>query len=272
MFRTGAMRKRDSPTRSRPRLVSRTKNSQLPLRERHLDAVILECLPDHQHQIGVDVVFSVVDFLHPELDEDIDAGLAEVLDLRVGQFLLGLIRAVDHLRMRLHGFLHQFEQHYLATWRGQSGFFVHTPMRLPDGRFVFVNRGFVPYDRKEPQTRPEGQIEGEISIEGLARIAPEDKPSIIIPDNDPGQNIFYWKDLSEMIRSAGLSENEVYPFFVDVNSAPNPGGLPIGGVTRVNLPNNHLQYAVTWYGLALALVCVLFAWFWRGTGPRSDKT
>lgn len=180
---------------------------------------------------------------------------------------------IDYLPTRLSGsFLHQFEQHYLATWRGQSGFFVHTPMRLPDGRFVFVNRGFVPYDRKEPQTRPEGQIEGEISIEGLARIAPEDKPSIIIPDNDPGQNIFYWKDLSEMIRSAGLSENEVYPFFVDVNSAPNPGGLPIGGVTRVNLPNNHLQYAVTWYGLALALVCVLFAWFWRGTGPRSDKT
>ncbi|MBN9052391.1 MAG: SURF1 family protein, partial [Rhizobiales bacterium] len=41
------------------------------------------------------------------------------------------------------------------------------------------------------------------------------------------------------------------------------GGLPIGGVTIVDLPNNHLQYAVTWYGLAAALAGVLVAWLLR---------
>ena len=55
----------------------------------------------------------------------------------------------------------------------------------------------------------------------------------------------------------------VLPFFIDANDAPNPGGLPIGGVTMVDLPNNHLQYALTWYGLAAALVVVLGLWLRR---------
>jgi hypothetical protein len=55
-------------------------------------------------------------------------------------------------------FHHEGERHYLATWRGNSGFHVITPLELADGRFLFVNRGFVPYDRKNPATRPEGQV------------------------------------------------------------------------------------------------------------------
>lgn len=174
---------------------------------------------------------------------------------------------IDYRPTHLSGtFLHEGEQHYLATWEGQSGFFVHTPLRLADGHYVFVNRGFVPYDRKEPETRPGGQLAATVEITGLARTAPGEKPSFIVPDNDPAKNIFYWKDLSAMVSSAGLDEEEVYPFFVDADVTPNPGGLPIGGVTRINLPNNHFQYAVTWYGLAFALVCVLVVWIRRGRG------
>ncbi len=47
------------------------------------------------------------------------------------------------------------------------------------------------------------------------------------------------------------------PFFVDADSTPNPKGLPIGAVTDVDLPNNHLQYAFTWYGLAVVLVVIV---------------
>ncbi|MFC6488130.1 SURF1 family protein [Nitratireductor sp. GCM10026969] len=177
---------------------------------------------------------------------------------------------IDYRPVRLAGsFRHDAERHYLATWHGQSGFFVHTPLRLTDGRYIFVNRGFVPYDRKDPATRPEGQRAGQIELGGLARTAPQEKPSFIVPDNDPAKNIFYWKDLDAMASSAGLAETEVYPFYVDANDSPNPGGLPVGGVTRIDLPNNHLQYAVTWYGLAFALVCVLVYWFARGR--RDDE-
>lgn len=177
---------------------------------------------------------------------------------------------VDYRPVMLAGaFRHEAERHYLATWQGQSGFFVHTPMLLADGRYIFVNRGFVPYDRKDPATRVDGQKEGTVEIGGLARTAPDEKPSFIVPDNDPEKNIFYWKDLDAMARSAGLEDRDVYPFYVDADETPNEGGLPVGGVTRINLPNNHLQYAVTWCGLAFALVCVLVYWFARGR--RDDR-
>ena len=89
----------------------------------------------------------------------------------------------------------------------------------------------------------------------------------MVPNNDPDKNVFYWKDRDGMARSAGLrSAAEIVPFFVDADATPNPGGLPIGGVTLIDMPNNHLQYAVTWYGLAAALVGVLAVAFWRRRG------
>ena len=102
-------------------------------------------------------------------------------------------------------FKHEAESHFLATWQGQSGFYVYTPFELGDGKAVFVNRGFVPYDRKDPATRTEGQIEGRTSISGLARNTLAEKPSIIVPDNDPAKNIFYWKDIAAMTARAGLA-------------------------------------------------------------------
>lgn len=178
-------------------------------------------------------------------------------------------RDVEYWPIALGGvFHHDRERHYLATWRGQSGFQVMTPLELADGRFIFVNRGFVPYDRKDPASRPEGQVEGVVELSGLSRRAEPEKPSFIVPDNDPVKNVFYWKDLEAMAHSVGLGDETVLPFFVDADDAANPGGLPVGGVTRIDLPNNHLQYAVTWYGLALTLVVIIVAWLWRNRRMR----
>jgi surfeit locus 1 family protein len=172
---------------------------------------------------------------------------------------------VEYFPMRAEGrFLHEGERHFFATHQGASGYYVYTPLQLDDGRILFVNRGFVPYDRKDPARRAEGQLEGDVSVEGLARNRLDEKPSFIVPDNDPAANIFFWKDLDVMAATAGLPEGvEVVPFFLDADATPNPGGFPMGGVTIIDLPNNHLQYAVTWYGLAAALVGVLAVWGWR---------
>ncbi len=175
---------------------------------------------------------------------------------------------VDYWPVEVTGtFRHEAERHYFATWQGQSGYNLMTPLELADGRLVFVNRGFVPFDRKDAASRAEGQVEGEVRIAGLARTVPADKPSFIVPDNDAAGNVFYWKDLPVMVESVGLAGERVLPFVVDADGAPNPGGLPVGGVTIVDLPNNHLQYAVTWYGLAAALVAVLGVWAWRARRP-----
>lgn len=172
---------------------------------------------------------------------------------------------VDYTPVTVTGtFLHSGERHFFSTWQGASGFDVLTPLRLADGSFVLVNRGFVPYDRKEAATRPQGQVEGTVTVIGLARNPLTQKPSMIVPDNDPAKNIFYWKDRDLMAATAGLPAGaKVAPILIDADASPNPGGLPLGGVTIVDLPNNHLQYAVTWYGLAAALAGVLIAWLLR---------
>ncbi|MFD1197721.1 SURF1 family protein [Brucella gallinifaecis] len=161
-------------------------------------------------------------------------------------------------------FMHQGERHFLATYQGQSGFNVYTPLMLEDGRFVLINRGFVPYEKKDPQTRLDGQLDGPVTITGLARDPLKSKPGYFLPDNDAQKNIFYWKDWPVMAESADIpSLDDAVPFFIDADNKPNFGGLPIGGITIIDFPNNHLQYAVTWYGLALALLGVVVVWFWR---------
>lgn len=179
--------------------------------------------------------------------------------LEQAERLFGESGDVDYVPVSVSGtFAHEGERHFLATWKGQSGFYVYTPLKLEDGRFLLVNRGFVPYGMKEASSRPEGQMQGTVTVTGLARNPLAGKPSSIVPDNDPAKNVFYWKDRDAMAASAGLPAGyTLVPFFLDADATPNPGGWPAGGVTIVDLPNNHLEYAVTWYGLAAALAGVL---------------
>lgn len=178
-------------------------------------------------------------------------------DLAAVEAMAGAGEDVDYRSLRVTGtFLNDKERHFFATYQGRTGYYVYTPLQLADGRFLLVNRGFVPFERKEPEMRKQGQLTGEQVVTGLARAKLAEKPSWVVPDNDVAKNIFYWKDLDVMAQSAGLDPDQLVPFFMDADATPNPGGLPIGGVTQFDLPNNHLQYAVTWYGLAAALVGV----------------
>ncbi len=154
-------------------------------------------------------------------------------------------------------FDHSREQHYFATHKGRSGYFVYTPLIREDNSALFVNRGFVPMHLKDAEKRSEGQIEGVVRIEGLARSAPHEKPNSFVPNNDLGKNVYYWKSLAQMSgRAFDKMETSIVPVFLDANDKANPGGWPLGGVTRITFPNSHLQYAITWFGLALALLGV----------------
>ncbi len=173
---------------------------------------------------------------------------------------------VDYRTVRISGtYLNSKERHFFATYRGRTGYYVYTPLQLADDRFVLVNRGFVSFERKEPNMRKHGQLTGMQTVTGLARAKLSGKPSWAVPDNDVRKNIFYWKDLDVMASSAGLSTDRTLPFFVDADATPNPGGMPIGGVTQFDFPNSHLQYAVTWYGLAAALAAVSAVFIFRRT-------
>jgi surfeit locus 1 family protein len=171
---------------------------------------------------------------------------------------------IEYLPVKVTGrFIPGTEQHLLSTWKGASGWNIYQPLRMDDGAILFLNRGFVPYDRKEPETRPDSLAEGEQALIGLARLPLFENPGFLVPDNDPARNQYYWKDLAAMTEAAGLEGETVLPLFVDAGPYADPLKLPIGGVTNIDLPNSHLQYAVTWYGLALALVGVVGVFLWR---------
>jgi surfeit locus 1 family protein len=199
------------------------------------------------------------------IDERSHAPAADIADIEA-QLAAG--EEIDYRHATASGrFLNDKERHFLATFDGEAGFYLYTPLELADGRFLFVNRGFVPYDLKEAGTRPGSLLEGPQTVTGLARARLNEKPSSLVPDNNEATNIFYWKDLSRMAASTGLPEDRVLPFFLDADATPVPGGLPKGGVTQVDLPNSHLQYAITWYGLAFALAAVTIAGFFRRKTP-----
>jgi surfeit locus 1 family protein len=171
---------------------------------------------------------------------------------------------IEYLPVMVQGtFLPETEQYLLSTWKGASGWNIYQPLRTDDGAVLFVNRGFVPYDRKEPETRPESLPTGEQALAGLARLPLAEKPGFLVPDNDPAKNQYYWKDIAAMTEAAGLEDENVLPLFVDAAPYDDPLKLPIGGVTNIDLPNSHLQYAATWYGLALALAGVVGVFLWR---------
>lgn len=197
---------------------------------------------------------------------------APPLDVTEIEALLARGEAIEYRAMTARGvFDHDRERHFFATHEGRTGFYIYTPLTVADGRRLFVNRGFVPYDLKDPALRPQGQVEEEVTVSGYARSELLEKPSAIVPDNDIAKNLFYWKDLDGMASSTGLDRREVLPFFMDADAAStNPGGWPQGGVTQFSLPNNHLQYAVTWYGLAAALVAVVAGVWWRRRRGLND--
>lgn len=159
-------------------------------------------------------------------------------------------------------FDHSKEMFYFATLDGDAGFHVYTPMAVSSSAStVIINRGFVPTEQKLGSERPNSQPTGEVEVTGLVRFPDEGKPNRFLPDNDPAANIFFWRSMDEMTTMAGLDAQDTAPIFVYENKLSN-NRLPIGGVTIIDFPNNHLGYAVTWYGLALTLIGVYMALAW----------
>jgi surfeit locus 1 family protein len=147
------------------------------------------------------------------------------------------------------------------------GYWVFAPARLADGSAIVVNRGFVPEGRQNPATRPEGQTAGPVDIVGVMRW-PEARGTFT-PGDDPGRNLWFVRD--HLAIGAAKGWGTVAPFYVDQEAPNPPGGLPRAGKLTVNLPDNHLQYAITWYGLAAVLVGV-FAVFAAGQLRESRRS
>ena len=137
-----------------------------------------------------------------------------------------------------------------------AGYWVFAPARLASGGIVLVDRGFVPLDRKDPASRTAGAPHGMIDVVGVMRW-PEAR-GLFTPADDPKSNVWYLRDPQAI--AAAKKWASTAPFYIEQDSPVPPGGLPLPGKLAVNLPANHLQYAITWFGLALGLTGVYAVW------------
>ena len=157
-----------------------------------------------------------------------------------------------------------FVNHTLTDVQGRFGgfgFFVITPFVTDQGWSVYVNRGFVPGDRRSVDTRPGSRIEGDTEVVGLLRLPL--RRAWFMPGDDAASNEWFSRDPALFAEAQGRAVGTVAPYLIDARFDETlPDGLPQGGETIVTFPNNHLGYALTWFGLAAALagVSAVFAW------------
>jgi surfeit locus 1 family protein len=161
---------------------------------------------------------------------------------------------MEYRRVRLEGAFRHDKELYLGarSLNGNVGYWILTPFALSGGGTVLVNRGWVPVERKAPESRAEGQLAGVQSLVGIVRL-PHGK-AWMQPDNEPQHHMWFFVDLPAM---AAASRTDLRTdLYVDAGPAENPGKYPVGGQTRIELPNDHLQYAITWGLLAAALAVI----------------
>ncbi|KQY08928.1 hypothetical protein ASE23_29095 [Rhizobium sp. Root73] len=143
-----------------------------------------------------------------------------------------------------------------VTERG-AGFWLLTPLHLSDGSTILVNRGFLPAGQSDSTSRVASEIAaGPVAVTGLLRIS--EPGGAFLRSNAPGDDRWYSRDIAAIALAKGLGPS-VAPYFIDADATPNPGGLPVGGLTMVNFRNSHLVYAITWYALAIMTVAATIA-------------
>jgi surfeit locus 1 family protein len=137
-----------------------------------------------------------------------------------------------------------------------AGYWVLAPARITGDDTIVVNRGFVPEGRQDPGTRTSGEVAAPQELVGVMRW-PEPRGPFTPPD-DPGRNLWFVRDPVAIAAAKGWGE--VAPFYVELEGPLPPSGLPRAGSLRPSLRNEHLQYAVTWFGLAVAAAVMFALW------------
>lgn len=139
-----------------------------------------------------------------------------------------------------------------VTDRG-GGFWVLTPLQTDAGVSVLVNRGFVPPETRDPAMRAAGQIEGQTTVTGLLRMS--EPGGGFLRSNDPAADRWFSRDVQAIAQARGL--RDAAPFFVDAEATTLPDA-PVGGLTVLRFNNNHLVYALTWFGLAFMVLVAAY--------------
>jgi len=164
--------------------------------------------------------------------------------------------AMQYRRVALDGRFDNGKEAYVFTTGegGEAVYHVLTPFLTNDGHTLLVDRGFVPKDKLDPVTRV--SVSAETHLVGVWRVP--DAPGAFTPLPDTAHRIWYSRDLKSIAAADHLQL--AAPVLIEADATPNPGGWPKGGQTVVSFRNEHLSYAVTWFGLAAGLIGVYLAY------------
>jgi surfeit locus 1 family protein len=161
---------------------------------------------------------------------------------------------VEYRRVKLSGrFLDKPVLRKLTSYNGSPGFDILQPFLTADNKVVLVHRGAVP----ENYADVPAQV---TDLEAVIRLHDKGQ-GFFDPENDPAKGLWYWWDVPEMLAGIPqLPDAETMPFIVQQIPLAGDNGLPAPLPPKAELRNNHLGYAITWFGLAAA--CVVMAGLW----------
>jgi len=166
--------------------------------------------------------------------------------------------AAQYRRVALDGHFDDAKEAYVfGTDGGAPVYHVIVSFTVDDGRVFLVDRGVVPKEKLDPATRLAGQIAGETHVVGVWRTP--DPPGAFTPAPDIAHRIWFAHDLKGIAKADGIAKLAA-AVVIEADATPNPGGWPRGGQTVVTFRNEHLQYAITWFGLAAVLFGVYIAY------------
>jgi surfeit locus 1 family protein len=170
---------------------------------------------------------------------------------------------VDYLPITVRGrFARDKELLMLTTFEGSPGWRVITPFVSDKGTVVLVDRGIIPDTKRDD--RESRIVAGDQDIAGYA-LWHRAGQGLFDPENDVVGNKWFWWDVPAMLTEISIGEGlKTAPFILHLNAKPDDRGFPRPLAPSETLRNNHLQYAITWF--ALALVLALLA----GLAIRSD--
>lgn len=176
-------------------------------------------------------------------------------------------------RVRLTGrFLHGQELFFTArTSNGRVGFHLVTPLELTDGRSLLVDRGWLPPELKELATRPDSRQEGAVTLLAWLKPGGWRGSPWFEPANEPDKRLWLWPDLAEMAHVAGLAR-PVTVVYAEALGEGQGVGFPLPVTPSADIRNDHLQYAITWFALAGALLVIFVLYLRRSRQERESST
>lgn len=134
---------------------------------------------------------------------------------------------------------------------GNNGFHIIVPMEVEKKKLILFDTGWVPLAKKEKNKRLNNLIKEKKIFTAVIRLP--GRKGYFQPDNDNIKNFWFFVEPKLMEETISMKlENKFYLEAVD----NGPNGYPLGNQTRIYLRNNHLQYAITWFLIALSLIGV----------------